>query len=130
METKLKDLENEGKTVRLKIKCGKTKSLGINTRIDRNFELDKHETEKVDKITYLGSMMTITGGTKDEVKARIQKANAAFIQLYPVWRAREISIETKLNIFKSNVKYVLVFTCETLKSTKKEYFKRFTGLHK
>jgi hypothetical protein len=51
---------------------------------------------------------------EDEVKAR-----AAFIQLYPVWRAREISIETKLTIFKSNVKSVLRFTCETWKSTKK-----------
>jgi hypothetical protein len=35
METKLKDLENEGKTVGLKINCGK-KSLSINTRIDKN----------------------------------------------------------------------------------------------
>jgi hypothetical protein len=50
-------------------------------------------------------MMTGTGGTEDEVKARIQKANA-FIQLYPVWRAREISIETKLQVFKSSVKSV------------------------
>jgi hypothetical protein len=37
-------------------------------------------------------MMTDKGGTEDEVKTRIQKANAAFIQLYPVWRVREISI--------------------------------------
>jgi hypothetical protein len=34
METKLKDLENEGKTVGLKMNRGKTKSLRINTRID------------------------------------------------------------------------------------------------
>jgi hypothetical protein len=64
-------------------------------------------------------MMTSTGGTEDEVKARIQEANAAFIHLCPVWRAREISIQTKLNIFKSNVKSVLLFACETWKSTKK-----------
>jgi hypothetical protein len=64
-------------------------------------------------------MMTSTGGTEDEVKARIQKASAAFIQLYPVWIAREISIKTKLKIFKSNVKCVLLFVCETWKSTKK-----------
>jgi hypothetical protein len=48
---------------------------------------------------------------EDEVKA--------LIQLYPVWRAREIPIETKLTIFKSNVKSVLLFACETWKSTKK-----------
>jgi hypothetical protein len=63
-------------------------------------------------------MMTSTGGTEDEVKARIQEANAAFIHLYPVWRAREISIQTKLQIFTSNVKSALLFACETVKSTK------------
>jgi hypothetical protein len=131
METKLKDLENEGKTVGLKINCGKTKSLRINTQIckKKKIELDMHEIEEVDKFTYLGSMMTSTGGTEDEVKARIQKANTAFIQLYPVWRAREISIETKLKTFNSNIKSILLFTCETCKSTKKD-FKRLTDLHK
>jgi hypothetical protein len=74
-------------------------------------------------------MMTSTSGTEDEVKARIQKENSAFIQLYPVCRARQISMETKLNIFKSNVKSVFPFARETWKSTKKD-FKRFTELHK
>jgi hypothetical protein len=45
--------------------------------------------------------MTGTGGTEEEGKARIQKANAAFIQLYPVWRAREILIETKLKFLRA-----------------------------
>jgi hypothetical protein len=61
--------------------------------------------------------MTGTGGTEEE-----GKAHAAFIQLYPVWRAREISIETKQKNFKSNVKSVLLFACETWKSTKKKRF--------
>jgi hypothetical protein len=43
-------------------------------------------------------MMTSTGGTEDEVKARIQEANAAFIQL---WRAREISIQTRLKFLRA-----------------------------
>jgi hypothetical protein len=43
METKLKDLENGGKTVGSKINCGKTKSLRINTWTDKKFELDKQE---------------------------------------------------------------------------------------
>jgi hypothetical protein len=43
METEFKNLENEGKTVGLKINCGKTKSLRINTWTDKKFELDKQE---------------------------------------------------------------------------------------
>jgi hypothetical protein len=46
-------------------------------------------------------MMTGTGGTDDEVKAQIQKANAAFIQLYPVSRATEIAIETNIKILRA-----------------------------
>jgi hypothetical protein len=91
------------------------------------FFVDKQEIEEVDKSTYLGSMATGTGGTENEGKARIQKANAAFIQLYPVWRGREVSTEKKIKIVKSNVKSVL-FACETWKSTKKD-FKRFTEIH-
>jgi hypothetical protein len=65
-------------------------------------------------------MMTGTSVTENEVKAQIQKANAAFIQLYPVWRATEISNETKPNIFKSNVKSVLLFACETWEIHRKD----------
>jgi hypothetical protein len=61
IETKLKDLKNKGKAVGLKINCKKTKSLIINTRIDKKIELHKHEIEEVEKFTYLGSMMTSTG---------------------------------------------------------------------
>jgi hypothetical protein len=42
--------------------------------------LGKQEIEVADNFTHLGSMMTGTGGIEDEVKAWIQKANAAFIQ--------------------------------------------------
>jgi hypothetical protein len=80
--------------------------------------MDKQEIEEVDKSTYLGSMTTGTGGTENEVKARIQKANAAFIQLHTVWRGREIPIDKKKKKCKSNVKSI-IFACETRKSTKK-----------
>jgi hypothetical protein len=89
--------------------------------------LDKQEIEEADKFTYLGSVMTGTGRTENEVKARIRKANSAFIQLYPSWRARYISIETKLKIFKSSVESVLLFARE---SWGKKKIKGFTDLHK
>jgi hypothetical protein len=68
-------------------------------------------------------MMTSTGTAEDEVKTRTEKANAAFIKLYPVWTAREISKLTELKILNSNVKSILLFACETWKSTKKKFFK-------
>ena len=39
-------------------------------------------------------------------------------QLYPVWRNNNISIRTKIHIFRSNVKSVLLFGSETWKVAK------------
>jgi len=44
---------------------------------------------------------------------RIWKANGAFVQLYPVWKNSRISTRTKLHIFCSNVKSVLLYGSET-----------------
>jgi hypothetical protein len=46
--------------------------------------------DNTEELTYLGSVVTTTVGTVDKVKIRVRKANAAFIQLYPVWKAKEI----------------------------------------
>ena len=40
------------------------------------------------------------------------------LQLYPVWKSKDISVQTKLRIFRSNVKSVLLYGCETWKDTK------------
>jgi hypothetical protein len=67
---------------------------------------------------YLGSKVTTDGGTAQDVVQRIQKANGVFVQLYPVWRNNKISIRTKLRVFHSNVKAVLLYGSETWKVAK------------
>jgi hypothetical protein len=41
----------------------------------------------------------------------------AFVQLYRIWKNKNIRIKTKLKIFNSNVKAVLLYGCETWKVT-------------
>ena len=43
----------------------------------------------------------------------------AFLLLRPVWRSKEISLRTKLRIFNTNVKSVLMYGAETWRVTKK-----------
>jgi hypothetical protein len=43
--------------------------------------MDGKETEQVDSVTYLGSIVTSDGGSEVDVRVRIRKANGAFIQL-------------------------------------------------
>jgi len=46
--------------------------------------------EDVDSFVYLGSKVTKDGGAAQDMAQRIQKANGAFVQLYPVWRNNKI----------------------------------------
>ena len=67
--------------------------------------------KEVEPFVYLGSTITKQGGT-DGVTSRIGKARGAFIMLKKVWTSKEISTETKMRIFNSNVKSVLFYGCE------------------
>jgi hypothetical protein len=58
MEIKLKDLENTGKTVGLKINCEKIKSLMINVECNKNFQIRGENVVEEEKFTYLGREIT------------------------------------------------------------------------
>ena len=51
------------------------------------------------------------------MELRINKARHAFITLRIVWLSFQLSINTKICIFNTNVKPVLLYGCETWKTT-------------
>ena len=75
--------------------------------------------EQVSAFTYLGSLITTTGGTEEDVEARCRKAQVAFSILRPKWRSNFISLRTKIRIFNFNVKSILLYGSETWKLMKK-----------
>jgi hypothetical protein len=56
------------------------------------------------EFTYLGSVVTTTGDTEDEVIVIVREANAALKQLYSAWKPKDISTEKEMKIFSSNLK--------------------------
>ncbi|XP_078617289.1 uncharacterized protein LOC144885281 [Branchiostoma floridae x Branchiostoma japonicum] len=114
MREKTQRLERNSGQVGLRINPSKTKEMRVKTVGNakpvccRGIEL-----ETVKEFTYLGSVISSDGGATKDVEARIGKGNAAFVQLRPVWRARNISLRTKLRIFESNFKSILLYGCET-----------------
>jgi hypothetical protein len=54
------------------------------------------EIEEVGSFLYLGSVVSVNGGTEGDVASRIKKANDVFVQLYPVWRNHNISEGVKI----------------------------------
>jgi arabinogalactan endo-1,4-beta-galactosidase len=105
MQTKLEDLTNKAEKTGLTINVKKTKALlRTNTSTTDPFTIRGESIEHVDSFTYLGSVVAKDGGTAQDVLQRIQKANGAFVQRYPVWKNSRISTRTKLCIFHGNVK--------------------------
>ena len=58
------------------------------------------------------------GGTEADVKTRISKARAAFHILRKVWKSRVIGKTTKIRLFNTNVKSVLLYGAETWRMNK------------
>ena len=117
MEEKLKRLKEEAESDGLHININKPKGMTVNTSNIQKFRLQETEIEEVESPVYLGSVVSEKGGTEQDVANRIKKANGVFVQLYHVWRNHNISKGVKIQIFNTNVKSVLLYACETWKTT-------------
>ncbi|XP_048481474.1 uncharacterized protein LOC125489513 [Plutella xylostella] len=97
----------------MRVNVYKTKDMRINTDDIEPIQINGKNIEQVEKFCYLGSMIDHNGGTDIDVEARINKARAVFGQLKNFWRSKNINRNTKIRIFNSNVKTVLLYGCET-----------------
>jgi hypothetical protein len=117
MEEKLKRLKEEAELVGLHININKKKGMRVSISNMQKFRLEKTEIENVGPIVYLGRVVSESRGTEEDVASRIKKTIGVFVQLYLVWRNLNISKEVKIRIFNTNVKSVLLYVCETWKTT-------------
>ncbi|VDO51171.1 unnamed protein product [Schistosoma margrebowiei] len=81
--------------VSLNIHKGKSKILRYNTACTNPITIDGEDLEDVKTFTYLGSIINEHGGSDANVKARIGKARAAYLQLRNIWNSKQLSINTK-----------------------------------
>ena len=117
MQEKTNSVAANSTRLGLNVHKGKTKLLKVNTDNTSPIMLNGDPLEEIDEFTYLGSLVNKTGGTDADVRARVGKARAAFLQLKNIWGSRVISIKTKIKIFNSNVKSVLLYGAETWRTT-------------
>ena len=91
----------------------------INGKRKQPIKINDTNVEEVAEFTYLGSIVNIEGGTDDaDVKNRINNARVIFNILRKVWSTKNISRGTKMKIFNSNLKCVLLYGAETWRTTK------------
>ena len=119
MQEKTSRIETEAGSVGLKISHGKSKIMRMNTRSRADVVVKGKGLENVKEFKYLGSYLTEDGGIEREILTRIVLASAAFQQLRVIWNSREISTTTKLKLYKSNVRSVLLYGAETWRTTQR-----------
>ena len=118
MQDKTVRLDTISQQIGLNIHREKTKVMRINTTNRDPFSLENAVLQEVDAFTYLGSIINREGGTDEDIKTRIQKARGAFATLKNIWKSGQIKIKTKIRIFNSNVKSVLLYGSETWRTTR------------
>ena len=130
MQAKTSKLEAISSKLGLNINTDKTKIMRINGKSNEHITINNLSIEDVTSFTYLGSVINITVGTDEDVLARIGKARSAFNILANIWRSREITKATKIRIFNSNVKSVMLYGSETWRMTEKTVSKLQTFVNR
>lgn len=118
IQEKTQCLDHTAKQTGLHININKTKNMRINNRSEARVMLDDQAIEEVDSFTYLGSVVNKTGGSDEDVRIRIGKARGAFNSLSKIWNSTAVRLKTKIKLFNSNVKSVLLYGSETWRHTK------------
>ena len=113
---KFEAFQEQADGVGLNVNASKTKEMRIRPNAGDAMCRGK-ALEQVTVFTYLGSIVTITEDREEDVEARCREAQVVFYMLRPVWRSLYISLWTKLRIFNSNVKSVLLYGSETWQLT-------------
>ena len=119
MQPKVTRLAKISAKTGLRISKSKTKVMRVKTRNVDNIKLDGEAIDEVEDFTYLSSNISKDGGSDRDILVRIGKARTAFAILRPEWRSKVISRKTKLRIFNTNMKSVLLYGSETWRATKK-----------
>ena len=96
----------------------------MNTTSNENVQVDEHDIEDVESFVYLGAHISKSGGTEEDIKARLGKARAAYSKLDKIWKNSQSTYKTDIKIFKSNVISVLLYGCECWRMTKTDEKKR------
>ena len=92
----------------------------MNTTNNNPVKLNEKDLEDVDTFTYLGGIVTTKGGCDNDMDNRLKKAKGQFSRLRKIWSSSVLSLKTKVGLFNSLVTAVLLYGCETWKTTEQD----------
>ena len=120
IEDKTSRLVEEAAGVGLMINSKKSKVMQINGRNDQRIKVNDEQVDDVEEFLYLGALLDKEGGATKDIQQRLSKAEQTFYRLRRIWNSSEIRRKTKIQLFKTIVRAVLMYGCEAWKLTKTE----------
>ena len=115
MQRKTRKLQEQAARAGLRVSNKKSKVMRINGKSTEPVTVNVQNLDETSKFTYLGGVVTTQGGGGDDITCRIGKARTAFRKLNRIWKSSHYSIMTKVYLYNSLVKSVLLYGCETWK---------------
>jgi len=119
IQEKTDRVDKVARSVGLKIHPSKSKLMRVKTKSQQAVTVRGESLEDVSDFKYLGSIISADGNIEREISARIGQAAYAFRKLNNIWKSTFIHTKTKLKIYKSNVRSILLYASETWRTNKK-----------
>ncbi|VDO98407.1 unnamed protein product [Schistosoma curassoni] len=109
MQMKKASVAEASASVGFNIHKGKSKVLKYNTENTNINTLGRETQEGVKTLTCPCSIIVEQGGSDADLKAKIGRVMAAFLQLKNIWKSKRLSTNIKVTVFNTNVKTVLLY---------------------
>ena len=107
-------LEERAGAYGMEVSTEKSKILVNSTNsVKAEIFMNGQKLEEVDAFKYLGATLTKDGRSTSEIKTRLAIATSAMAKLNKIWKSREISIPTKIKLYRSLVLSILLYGCES-----------------
>ncbi|KAI8493069.1 hypothetical protein Bbelb_290730 [Branchiostoma belcheri] len=119
IQEKTNSVDQQASSVGLKIHSDKTKIMKVKNKSTSKTSIRGQELEEVQDFKYLGSYISADSNIEKEVSTRLGLAAQAFTKLRNVWKSSALKQKTKLRIYNSNVRSVLLYAAETWRTNKK-----------
>lgn len=116
-------LERAAKKMGLSINETKTKymiSAKHQYEMPNKLDTGEHSFERVDNFVYLGSLITSSNLISEEIKRRVLVANRCYYGLHKHLKSHRLQRKTKLSIYKTLIRPVLMYASETWTLSKKD----------
>ena len=118
LKSLLMKVKQKGEKVGLKLNIQKTKIMVSSPKT--SWQIDGETMETATDFIFLGSKISAGGDCSHEIKRFLLLERKAMTNLNSILKTRDITLPTKVHLFKAMVFPVVIFGCEswTIKKTK------------